>query len=278
LNNLPPDIRKQYDAVGGALEHYQEVMKDNPAFPMARYFTGNVHNDRGSEYFGQALEARRKGDMSEANRLKDRALEEWDLCEKAYESTKELAPNYVQTHHQLGLLYVKRAELAREWGDQAKMKEYYQKALHHFMLYKMLDPVFPPNYDRIVQILLMDGKYDECIKLYKEAIHYNGEVARAINVFGYPERVCDMSVSLARVYMSQANSIAPDPFHPKLKQIDEAISVLEDGVKLFPKNIDAWKLLGLLHERSGEAAKAQEAYRKALELNPKDPDLKRAAG
>jgi tetratricopeptide (TPR) repeat protein len=187
-----------------------------------------------------------------------------------------LAPNYVQTHHQMGLLYVKRAELYREFGEPDKMRASYAQALQKFNLYRMLDPVFVPNYDRIVQLLLMQGKFDEAIALYKEAIHYNDEVARSINVEGYPDRVTDLTVSLAKVYFAQANSLARDPFHPRLKQIDEALAILEKGIQNNPKNIDAWKLRGMLSERSGDAVKAQESYRKALELNPKDPDLKRA--
>ncbi len=276
LSGLPPDIRKKYQDYGGALEHYQEVEKNNSGFPMARYFTANVHNDRGSEYFGQALQVRQSGNQAEADRLKDRAIEEWNFAEQAYERTKELAPNYVQTHHQVGLLYVKRAELYREWGDNLKMKENYQIALKNFYRYKMLDPVFPPNYDRIAQILLMEGKFDEPIALYKEAIYYNDEVARAINVTGYPERVAELTASLAKVYFGQANSLSSNPFNPRLKQIDEALAVLKKGAENNPKNLEVWKLMGLLYERGGEPQKAQEAYRKAVELNPTDPDLKRA--
>ena len=52
--------------------------------------------------------------MEESLRLKQKAADMWDKAETAYADTKNLAPNYVQTHHQMGLLFVKRAEQAMQ--------------------------------------------------------------------------------------------------------------------------------------------------------------------
>jgi len=275
IMNLPPDIRSKYQETGGALDHYKEVVKMNRAFPMAHYFTGNVYNDWGSQINGESLNARAKGDMEEALRLKEKSQDMWNKAEAAYEDTKRLAPNYVQTHHQMGLLYVKRAEQAAQWGDQALSKQMYQKALANFRLYMMLDPVFVPNYDHIVQILLMDGKVDESIRLYKEALYYNYDVAMSIHkINSFPDRVASIALSLAKLNFNQVSHL-PNPFKPPAPQVEEAIKYFQMAAENDPKSLEAWKGLGFLLEKVGKNPEAQVAYHKALELAPGDPDLKR---
>ncbi len=273
MMNLPPDLRTKYMETGGALEHYKEVVKKNHAFPMAYYFTGNVYNDWGSQVHSDSMSARGKGDMDEALRLKAKAADMWDKAEAAYQDTKNMAPNYVQTHHQLGLLYVKRAEQAMAWGDVALAKENYAKALANFRKYMLIDPVFPPNYDRIVQLLMMDNKVDECIALYKQALYYNDVVVRSIHHFNFPDRVSAIAISLAKLYFNQvANN--PNAFAKPEPQVLEAIKYFQLATENDPKSIEAWKGLGFLLERTGRAAEAQAAYRHALELSPNDKDLK----
>lgn len=273
MMNYPPDIREKYQKVGGALDHYKEVVAKNHAFPMAHYFTGNVYNDWGSQMHGESLNARNKGDMEESLRFKQKAIDMWDKAEAAYNDTKKLAPNYVQTHHQVGLLDVKRAEQAAQWGDPVLAKKYHEEALRNFRLYKMLDPVFPANYDRIVQILLMDGKSAEAIDLYKEALYYNDVVVRSIHNRNVPDRVSAIAVSLAKLYYNQVVG-NPNPFSPLLPQVTEAIKYFKLAAENDPKNIEAWKGLGFLSEKTGQHEQAQAAYKQALTLSPNDPDLK----
>src|SRR5262249_27705737 len=147
--------------------------------------------------------------------------------------TKALAPNYVQTHHQMGLLDVKRAEQSLQWGDVQSSKKYYGEALKNFRLYMGLDPVFPPNYDRIVQILLMDNKIEEAIALYKQALYYNNEVAYSIHKHNFPDRVTGIAVSLAKLYYNQVLT-NPNPFNPPLPQVKEAIKYFKMAVENDP--------------------------------------------
>lgn len=274
INQLPPDIRKQYQKYGGALEHYEQVQKKNPYFPMARYFTGNVYNDWGSQFFNDSMTAREQQNMAEAQRLRERTTEMWEAAEEAYENTKKLAPNYVQTHHQLGLLYTKRAEQAARWGEMDQAKHYYESALDSFYKYRMLDPVFPPNYDRIAQILIMEGRFQEAEELYREAIQYNTDVVLFIHkkmVFG--QRLAEIYVSLAKVYFTEARSKHANPFQPVSPEIQQAIESFRKATEVAPL-AEAWKGLGYLLQQTGDHAGSQTAYRKALELSPNDPELK----
>jgi hypothetical protein len=275
---FPPDIRKKYRKWGGALEHYAEVKKRNPFFPMARYFTGNVYNDQGSQVLQRANQARQKGDMQTAERLRQKALEMWDKGEVAYSETKELAPNYVQTHHQMGLLNVKRAEAAFIWGDPQKGEAYYDEAYKHFRLYNIIDPVFPPNHHRMVQILLRRKEYDEAKRLYEQAIFHNKDTSTAIRTAPDSHRSGELGVSLAKVYFTEAQDKAraknQDPFQAYPELIEEALKWFKFATDLQPDNVDGWKGQGFMLERMGRHAEAQAAYRKALQLSPNDPELK----
>jgi tetratricopeptide (TPR) repeat protein len=240
---------------------------------MALYFTGNVYNDWGSQFFNESLAARARGDMSEAQRLKDKALDMWNKSDQAYVDTKKLAPNYVQTHHQMGLLDNKRAELFTQWGDQAEAARWYDEAYANFELYRKLDPVFIPNYDRLVQLLLMKGKAAEAIELYKQATHYNIKVMRSIHNRYFEDRA-QVAVSLAKLYFNQVANRS-DVFTPPSPEIKEALHYFELATQVDPANVEAWKGLGFLYEKIGDQPKAQKAYQEALKLAPNDPDLKR---
>ncbi len=285
LMTQPPDIRKKYNQFGGALEHYAAVVKNNPNFPMAYYFTGNVYNDRGSEEIMQANQLKNQGNAAEAERHFKKAFELWDLGEKAYEATKKLAPNYVQTHHQMGLLYVKRAEGAMLGGNPAQAEKYYDEAYKNFRLYNMIDPVFVPNTDRMVQILLRRGNFEEAKRLYKQCIYHNDVTSRRIRRITFPDRLASLYVSLAKVCFTEANQKSKDPFHPLLPETKEAVEWMkkaadldleglkpENGGRL--TNIDAWKGYGFFLEKMGRAQEAQDAFRRALQINPNDPELR----
>jgi tetratricopeptide (TPR) repeat protein/O-antigen ligase len=274
MNSFPPDIRKFYDRYCGALEHYEQVNKHNPFFPMAHYFRGNVYNDWGSQKFAESEQARQRGDMSEAVRLRARALEFWDKSEAAYVDTKKLAPNYVQTHHQLGLIYTKRAEQSLMWGEMEKSNQYYDEALRHFRRYWMLDPVFPPNIDRMVQILLRTKNYDEIKKLYAKGIEYNGPISKSINKEGAPQNVGPLAISLAKVNYTQALEKSKDPFHPLLPEVEDAVKYFKVATDWQPQNVEAWKGLGFLLGKMGKIEESQAALRKALALSPNDAELK----
>ncbi|MBV9080380.1 MAG: tetratricopeptide repeat protein, partial [Elusimicrobia bacterium] len=230
-------------------------------------------NDWGTQVHNEAIQARNKGDMSEAERLREKSEDLWAKSEKAYDDAKALAPNYVQTHHQVGLLFLKRAEAAQAWGDTARAKELYDKAYHNFELYHMLDPVFPPNYDRMAQVLLLRGDFDEAIRLYKEAIYYNDVVARSIHPEPFADRVGALSTSLAKIYFNKANHEQKDPFNPVSPSVLEAIKYFRLAVTSTPNNAEAWKGLAFLLQKTGQNDEAAQAVAKARALEPNNPNL-----
>ena len=281
---LPPEMQEEYARVGGALEHYQEVDRLNPYFPMASYFIGNVYNDWGSAILSRGLEARSQGRKEEAGKLIDGAISDWNSAEKAYDRLKAFAPNYVQTHHEVGLLYLKRMEMDNALGDAAKARQDGDKALENFGKYQLLDPVFPPNYYCMARVHSLRGEWEKAAEDYRGALAYN--TANVVHRL-YPDRNLETNVDLGRLLLTQ---LEQEP--SKNGRFDPANPLFEGSVKAFESALgsfrdlgessdylrfaeDAHKGLGLLYLRAGDKARATEHWGWVMSVDPKDPDLLR---
>ncbi len=279
--DYPPEMRREYEEIGGALEHYYRVCKLNPDFPMAEYFIGNVHNDWGSSIFEKMKEVRAGGNAAAAEALRDQALDHWAKSLEAYASVKAFAPNYVQTHHQVGLVYLKKAELENLWGAKEKAEEYWETALTNFALYHQLDPVFPPNYYRESYVHFVRGNFEKAEAAYLNALPYN-----SANVVGriYNDRNAETYSNLGRLFYillvnrNPGSAILPAsaPEFKKaegyyLKAIDAArASGREDDLGFEPT-----KALAVLYSRANRTAQAQELWLRLRAWNPEDPDVRR---
>ncbi|MBI4371715.1 MAG: O-antigen ligase family protein [Elusimicrobia bacterium] len=152
---------RQYDA---AIANYLIVNKLNPDFVMAKYFLGNVFNDR--------FDMRRThnpawGDSGDAP---------WDDYDRAvhwYNEVRRRAPNYVQMHHQVGNLHLRRAQWAMDPNNHRPPEEaqkYLDLAMNRYRLYRQIDPVFAPNFYRMGQIHMMRKQHDEAARDYADLI------------------------------------------------------------------------------------------------------------
>lgn len=196
VKSFPPEIQQNFHKVGGALQNYEKVWKLNSAFPMAPYFIGNVYSDWGSGAFAQSLQARQKNDLAAAVTLEKKADTFWNEALKFYDQVKSFAPNYVQTHHQVGMIYLKMGDVQYQQGHSAEAQTFYTEALKHFRLYEMLDPVFPVNFYRMAYIYQKLGDYDQAEAAFKGALIHN-----STNVVGryYADRNVETYSNLAKL-------------------------------------------------------------------------------
>ncbi|MDE2142821.1 MAG: O-antigen ligase family protein [Elusimicrobia bacterium] len=152
---------RQWDA---AVSNYLTVNKLNPDFVMAKYFLGNVFNDRFNmtKVYNPIW-----GDTDNVPR------DDYERALYWYNEVRRLSPNYVQMHHQVGNLHLRRAQWAMDPANHRPPEEvqhYLDLALNRFKLYRQIDPVFPPNYYRMGQIYIMRKQYDLAIKNYEDLI------------------------------------------------------------------------------------------------------------
>jgi len=73
----------------------------------------------------------------------------------------------------------------------------------------------------------------------------------------------ELEPNLLPAYVQLANIYAPS------KRYDEALTKLNDVLKVSPRSLPAHMLIGIVYEAKGDVAKAQQAYEKALALNPR---------
>lgn len=278
---FPLEMRKAYEKVGGALDHYEKTALLNPAFPMSRYFVGNVYNDWGSNFSERAKEALGKRDIEVAEKLRDKAEEYWSKSLAAYDKVKAFAPNYVQTHHQVGLIYTKKGDLETLWGNKDKAAEHWDKALENFRLYQQLDPVFPANYYRISYVHFMRGELDKAEEAYWGALRYN-----SANVVGriYHNRNAETYGNLGRLYYIQLVNRFPTPtramlsdplFLKSIEYYEKAMEAARLSGQEAEVGFEPTKALAVLYSRAGNETLSRTLWNKLREWNPQDPDVRR---
>jgi O-antigen ligase/tetratricopeptide (TPR) repeat protein len=152
---------RQWDA---AIANYITVDKLNPDFVMAKYFLGNVFNDR---FNMTKIYNPNWGDKDNV------PMDDYERALYWYNEVRRLSPNYVQMHHQVGNLHMRRAQWAQDPNNHRPPEEaekYLDLAMTRFRLYQAVDPVFAPNYFRIGQIYMMRKQFDSAIQTYEALI------------------------------------------------------------------------------------------------------------
>ncbi|MDD5301596.1 MAG: O-antigen ligase family protein [Elusimicrobia bacterium] len=144
-----------------AVGNYLIVNKLNPDFVMSKYFLGNVFNDR----FNMT-----KAYLPNWGDTDNVPHDDYERAMYWYDEVRKLAPNYVQMHHQIGNLHLRRAEWATNNGHPEEAQKYLDMALVRFKLYYQIDPVFAPNYYRMAQIYMIRKQYDLAVKTYQALI------------------------------------------------------------------------------------------------------------
>ncbi|MCX5789986.1 MAG: tetratricopeptide repeat protein [Elusimicrobia bacterium] len=144
-----------------ALRHYIKVGELNPAFIMSFYFKGNVFNDR----FNMAkIYNENWGDKNHVPR------DDFERAQEAYDQVRSRAPNYVQMHHQVGVLYMKYGDWLMGQGRVEEANKAFDTSLVRFQMYRNIDPVFPPNYFRMGQIYMARKQWDKAAEIYQALI------------------------------------------------------------------------------------------------------------
>jgi tetratricopeptide (TPR) repeat protein len=267
---LSPELQEEYRHVGGAIEEYEETTRLNPFFSMSRYFTGNVYNDWGSQVSLASQAALNRGDRVAAETLRDTARTYWEKALAAYQETRSLTPNYVQVHHQMGIIHNKMGEQDLAWGFNAEAEKQFSLAQENLELYREQDPVYLPNYAQLAMYYARRQDYDGLVNLYQEALH----VYQVLDPRDLPDRWAEIYVNLAKAHYLRAAKKHPGSF--LLSQEDDLKSSVRyflEALRQDPMRADAVKGLALLYSRTGEPGQARPYWERLRQLTPQDPDL-----
>ncbi len=226
-----------------ALRHYRIVARLNPNFVMAHYFRGNVFNDRFN------MTKIYNPDWGDENNV---PRDDYERALGAYDEVRALAPNYVQTHHQVGALHQKRGDWAQQNGRPDEAQKYYERAIVRYKMYEAIDPVFQPNFFRLGQVYMIQKRYAEAAAVYEAAIGaYKCSVDHSL--------ISNKTLRKTILSYQQYIDGVPGETHP---------------VHLH-ESPDGYLNLGNAYFLMEVLEKAETAYRRGLALEPTNEHLKR---
>jgi len=275
-----------------ALQQYNEVAKRNPFFPMAHYFMGNVFNDRFQmektyhpewgdrkispalithfqQKYAQDIElGNREFRLNPALNIYEEYRNDAQRAIDKYDDLRRIAPNYVQMHHQVGSLYLKLGDWARNQGNMEKAKIFWQKALENFEKYRTIDPVFSPNYHRMVWIYIQLGNLAKAEEIYRADLEaeecrksYHNILRENWHLNHWHEN--------HETYVNLGNLV----YHQG--RIKEAEEFYKKAIAVNPNSVESWRNLAILYQQQNRLPEASLAWKKVSEIHPYDQEAQR---
>jgi len=210
-----------------ALFHYDRVITNWPRFIMAHYFMGNVYNDRWN-LTPQWHEIWDKGFPKAKKRTDpERAIDK-------YKTVLKMAPNYVQTHYQMGVIYTKL--------------NVFDKAIGKFNQARDIDPIFPLSPFRMGYCYVRKGNLEKAEENFKLAIHLSEVKKQKPFIEAYTNLAnvyfIGKKYALAEEYYKKAAQISNNPeiylllagFYKETGRKDEARKICKELLKRKPEN------------------------------------------
>lgn len=164
-------------------------------------------------------------------------------------------------------------------------EEVEREAMVYLRLTLYLRPDLPPAQLMLASLMEQMEDYDEAINTYaaidKETIFYKrGQVRTALNYLAKDEK--DKAISLLKDLIGQYPNesepmVALGDIYRSDKQFKQAAEIYNRALeKVKTERADLWSLYyarGIAYERSGQWPKAEADFKKALALQPDQPDV-----
>jgi len=282
-----------------ALENYNIVAQKNYGFIMCHYFMGNVFNDKWN--------LNREQHPEQGDKENDKPWTGIDAAGKTgrvdpersiskYEDVWSLAPNYVQSHHQAGLVYLKLGDYARQTGDRNKSVEYWNKAIYEFERYHKIDPIFNQNYYRLAWVYLQLGDNKKAEETYLRHLYTDKMLYKKGNremQWVYEQMSEKFTGQECEIHNGDYHCLAWEDWGKRrsqdysetcmnlgnLKFLDNDLKNAEKyykkAVEYSPNNTASIKNLAILYTKTGRHNDSIALWNKIRELNPQDPDVQR---
>ncbi len=285
-----------------ALTYYNMVTRNNFGFIMTHYFMGNVYNDRFNltrdyhpEWGDKETDEPWSGIMTG---VKGRVDPERSISK--YEDVWRLAPNYVQSYHQAGLVHLKLGDYYRQTGNLDRAYKEWDRAIYKFERYHAIDPIFAQNYYRMAWIYIQRGEADKAEETYwrhlytREALFKVGSAEREWVAKQMGRSVSDIKTvpewchthdgiyhslfwenwGIRRYHEYSETYFNLGNLYYLKKNLPKAASYYLKATELFPQNVSAWKNLASVYTQMGRPDMAHDVWLKIREIAPNDPDVR----
>lgn len=161
-------------------------------------------------------------------------LEKYQEAVAAQQKALELQPDFTKAHAGLGLVHLRQNNLER--------------ALEHYRHAVRLEPDFLEAHLKIGTILLNQKRYAEAVDTYQASAALSPDNAEIYH-------------NLSMCYARQAKA-----------DLEAAHRYAQEATRLAPKVASYYNTLALIDFRRGDYLQAEKAIRKALELDPENPN------
>jgi tetratricopeptide (TPR) repeat protein len=238
-----------------ALKTYEEVNKENPSFPMSRYFKGNVHLDRW-----------KAGDPI--------------LTEQSFNELWKLAPNYVQSKYLAGLMrqknfndalalrnkYIEQnnPEKAKEMEKAAQ--ENYDLAIKYYSEYIMIDPIFPLTYYQLAALYSTAGNLQMAEKSLKDHLEYPADLSRPPHNFWVEDWERRRAPEYSETYVQLGH------LYFQNNKFQEAHDAYIKALEFNPNNMNALKNITNVYLKAGDNERLTQAWLEVFKKSPQDED------
>ena len=185
-----------------------------------------------------------------------------NFCDRPYQQTLRLNPDYVLAHNNLGVAL-------QEQGKFADAIASYQQALR-------LKPDFAEVYSNLGNALKKQGKPEEAIIQYRQALRLKPDHPLVHFNLGFALQEQE-KFDEAIIHYQQALRLKPDYAEAcsnlglALKEqgkVDEAIAHFQQALRLKPDYAPAYNNLGNVFQEQGNLDEAVTHYQQALRLKP----------
>jgi len=208
--------------------------------------------------------------------------------ENSFKSDKNLKPDYLklskelikQGYYDVALAQLEKIKKRKEnkaeiyflMGKCNKGNKEYLKAEKNFQRAIDINPDYAPAYNGLGLVYDMTGKREKAWKFYKKAIQLNPARADFYNNFGFSE-IIGKRFQEAELHLLKSIALKPDFIKAKnnlalvyimTDKDEKAFAILKNN---FPLNIACYNM-GALYIKKGDKKKADEMYKKAIELHP----------
>lgn len=160
-------------------------------------------------------------------------------------------------------------------GTLRVMQSHYQDGLVYFEKAWQLDPHNYGALDGIASTMILKGDTAGAVQRVHDALNRDaspellsiaGKIYINAGQLKDAEDVLKRSLQLSP--QNYSDYVQLGGLYARLHKVPEAIAYFESAVKLRPADIGSWTMLGMLNQQRGELQKSEEAYMKALDIEP----------
>lgn len=189
---------------------------------------------------------------------------DYDLAEEIFLALRGLQPGDQRALVNLAVLYEKRADAESQAGNEAQAEEYVDDAFEIYQELFAFDETLPEAHLNAGFFFLKQKSFEQArrhLKVYIDRGEDEERTAEARKVVGQIE-----SQDLSDTLFKEAYDFI------RLGKEQEGIDRVERFLENHPDVWNAWFLLGWAHRRLRTFERAKEAFERALELGPRQPD------